>query len=171
MLIALPLSMVSLLLAAFASDRAYRQRRGTRRARGNDPEQSGHAVPVLVRTGRIGEQLARPVRATAEIAPAASPDEALRVVDATGQVLESVGHAQVVMARGWSDGALVLEYRRTRESYSAPWPAGRNIAGWELHLVTTTGESIRCYGAPGTTLNGDLARLSVSLPVRLLRAG
>jgi hypothetical protein len=33
------------------------------------------------------------------------------------------------------------------------------MAGWEIHLVTASGDVFRCYGGPASSADDDLARL------------
>lgn len=170
MILTLLYGLLSVLLAAAAGDLARRHRRplrlGTHRiATRNRP------MPVLLRTAPSGGTLSRPERTTALVAPLAVPGSALVIVDAGGKPSRVVELHDVALARGWSHGELVLAVGRPSASERAAWPVGRNLAGWELHLVTLDGAAIRCYGAPGTSLADDLRRLQDELRrSQLLRA-
>jgi hypothetical protein len=126
---------------------------------------------ALARLGRAGKPLAAPSRLAFKVLPANEPGTALEILSLTGEHVRRVPISHIAMARGWSGGRLVLASGRARDDFGPPWPLGPNLAGWELHIGTLTGESIRCYGTPGATLDSELSALQDQLGRgRLLRA-
>jgi hypothetical protein len=116
--------------------------------------------PGLARFGRIGASTQpEPVRSLITIASSEGSANALEVSSVDGSVHESVAAHDVVMARGWSRGHLIVAFGETRREYGPSWALGPAMAGWEIHLVTATGKTLRCYGAPGSSADADLARL------------
>jgi hypothetical protein len=165
MLAAIPLLGFSLVAAFAASYYARRHRRSvaprpvalhsvaTRTA-------IGRRVPGLTRAGHIGDAAQPdPVRSMISIAAPAEAGSALDVTLTDGTVLEHVPASDVVMARGWSRGHLVVAFGETRREYGPSWALGPAMAGWEVHLVTTNGRVLRCYGPPASVADEDLARL------------
>ena len=165
MLAAIPLLGFSLIAALTASYYARRHRRSvaprptalhsvaTRTA-------VGRRVPGLTRAGHIGDAAQPdPVRSMISIAAPDDADSALDISLTNGTTLEHVDAADVVMARGWSRGHLVVAFGETRREYGPSWALGPAMAGWEVHVVTTNGTVLRCYGPPGSLADEDLARL------------
>jgi hypothetical protein len=117
-------------------------------------------IASLVRIGRVGDpEFADPVRSSVRIAPSDDSASALEVFGADGAHVTSIGAGEVVMARCWSGGRQVVSLGSPRPVYGPFWPLGPNVAGWEIHLVSAEGATLRCYGAPGTSLGDELARL------------
>lgn len=171
MLVALPFVLISLVLAAVAGSHVRRHRSPCRPAHPDASPTDGQPVPVAIRVGRVGKALSAPRRGMALVAPPDLPGNAVVVFDTFGRQQRSVELSSVAMARAWSDGEPVLAFGTMRDRYGTFFAVGRNLAGWELHLVTYSGETIRCYGSPGTSLDADLSRLQDSLRRgRLLRA-
>jgi hypothetical protein len=165
MLAAIPPLVFSLVAALAAAYFAWRHRRSvsprpvalhavaTRTA-------VGRRAPGLTRIGSIGDATQPdPVRSLIAIATPDEANSALAISLADGTVLERVSAANVVMARGWSHGHLVVAFGETRREYGPSWALGPGMAGWEVHLVTSSGKVLRCYGAPGSVVDEDLARL------------
>lgn len=117
-------------------------------------------LPALARIGRLGDPgLADPQRALAHVAPTGSPQAAVQLVGTDGTLLAEVALPDVVMARGWSGGSLLLTFGENRRDYGPSWPLGRNVAGWEIHLVDRAGTLLRCSGVPGAGAARELDRL------------
>ncbi len=162
----LPYLLTSLVLVGLAADLARRVPRPHRATKPAVPAALTPAAPVLARIGRVGQPLATPTRATVRLAPDNEPALALEVsVLPKGQPVR-IGVADVAMVRAWSGGRLLLDFGKAGRGGGLAWPMGPNLAGWELHLVTTRGESIRCYGAPRTTCDAELAALESQLTQR-----
>lgn len=120
----------------------------------------GRRVPGLTRAGHIGDAVQPdPIRSMISIATPEGVDSALDVTLSDGTVLEHVEADDVVMARAWSRGHLVVAFGETRREYGPSWALGPAMAGWEVHLVTTNGKVLRCYGPPGSVADDDLARM------------
>ena len=121
-------------------------------------------VGALVRDGHVGDaELGAPTRAISRIAPADQTSTALEVNRADGSSYTTVNVGQVVMARAWSRGHLVLAFGETRREYGPAWAVGPGMAGWEIHLVDAAGGVMRCYGGPGMAVDADLDRLRTRL--------
>jgi hypothetical protein len=164
MLAILPLVLVSVALAAVVSTQAWEHRRRSTAEREIDDSTTAGPTSSLVRIGRVGDRaLATPVRASVVVAPGGSPGTALTMSQYNNTDLASWGSAQIVMARGWSGGRLLVSIGKSRHEYGPAWPLGPNIAGWEIHLVNTAGDTVRCYGAPGALLDADLLRLQTTI--------
>ncbi len=88
--------------------------------------------------------------------------------NADGTPYTTVNVGQVVMARAWSRGHLVLAFGETRREYGAAWALGPGMAGWEIHLVDASGGVMRCYGGPGIAVDADLDRLRTRLQAVVL---
>jgi hypothetical protein len=150
------LLLVDLALATVAGLVVRRERRPRARARFDEADR----IASLVRIGRVGDpEFAEPVRSCVRIAPSDDSALALAVFAADGTQLTSISADEVVMARCWSGGRQIVSLGEPRPVYGPFWPLGPNVAGWEIHVVSAGGETVRCYGAPGTSLDDDLARL------------
>lgn len=158
--VTVPLLLVSLILALVAIAQSRRPHRTASLRVVPQVKPVSKRVSSLLRTGHIGDGvLGDPVRTTVRIAPVDAPHIALEISDLTGQVLAQLTVAETVMARGWSSGHVVLGFGETRREYGPSWALGPNLAGWELHLVSASGEMLRCYGVPASAAADDLDRL------------
>jgi hypothetical protein len=136
-------------------DRAS-QRREVPTSKADNPDR----IAALVRLGQIGGQaLAGPIRSSVRVAPVDEAGIALEVLAGDGAQLACIAPDRVVMVRCWSGGRQVISIGAPRPAYGPFWPLGPNLAGWEIHLATASGETLRCYGAPGTSLDLELDRL------------
>jgi hypothetical protein len=173
----LALVFISSLLGAVAMYQSDRHRRYVAARRGPQHSASraraGQCVSTLVRDGHVGDAaLGSPVRTLSRVAPADAPTKVLESFVADGTVHTSVSTDDVVMVRVWSRGRLVLASGETRREYGPAWALGPAMAGWEIHVVDTSGGVVRCYGGPGTSIDDDLARLQTRIPsVALASAG
>jgi hypothetical protein len=155
-----PFLLVSVILAAIAIVQSRRQHRPGKVQSVAAAPASGRRMGTLTRRGRVGDaQLGAPVRSTVAIAPGDSPATALDLLASDGTELAHVNVSDAIMVRGWSKGHLVIAFGEARRDYGPSWGLGPALAGWEIHLVTATGEVLRCYGGPGSSADDDLARL------------
>jgi hypothetical protein len=172
MLAVIPLVAISAVLAVVGLVRARANRRPVA-PRIAVPETGQSRFPALTRIARTGEALpADPARCVARVAEQDAPGAAIELTGPDGTVLAELATSRVVMARGWSRGHLILSFGESRPIYGTSWPLGPNVAGWEIHLVDAGGRVVRCYGAPGSSLDSELARLHSRLQAAaaLLRA-
>lgn len=168
----LALLAISLLLAGVAiyqSRRHHGRSPAPSKLHAVNSQPSIRRVGSLVREGHIGDgELGVPVRTLARIAPPEQPAKALEVLNPDGSTHTSLKAGQVVMARAWSKGHLVVAFGETRREYGPAWALGPGMAGWEIHLVDSTGGIVRCYGGPGTQVDDDLDRLRTRLQAVVL---
>jgi hypothetical protein len=159
----LPYLLISLMLVALAADIARRTRSSLRAVPDSAQAATTPSTPVLACIGRVGQPLVAPTRAALRLAPEDEHAVALEMSVRMKDEPVRVGITDVAMVRGWSGGLLLLDYGTPVRGGGLAWPMGPNLAGWELHLVTKQGDSIRCYGAPRTTCDAELAALAAQL--------
>ena len=169
MLASIPLLAFTLGAALFAVQHARRHRNSTGPAVAPATSIStGRRVPGLTRLGRVGDaRQPDPARALISIASMDDPGTALVVTSFDGGTV-AVAASDVVMARGWSRGHLVVAFGETRREYGPSWALGPALAGWELHVVTASGATLRCYGAPGSAVDDELVRLHERIQLAVL---
>jgi hypothetical protein len=132
-------------------------------------ESVGRRIPALARIGRLGDaKVSDPIRAMVAIAAPGSATTAVEVFAADGSELAQASAHDIVMARGWSRGHLVVAFGETRREYGPSWALGPGMAGWEIQLVKADGTVLRCYGAPGSVVDEDLARLRARIQSAVL---
>lgn len=168
MLATLPYALIGLLVTLLVIGRS---RRHTHAAPVRAlPNRAAARVHASAQLGRIGAAtLAEPMRTMATVAPANRADVALELEGMDGAVLARLAPEQVVMARGWSRGHLLLSYGESRPAYGLP---GSTTLAWELHLVDSAGRVLRLHGQPGISLDDELVRLHTRIREALLaRAG
>jgi hypothetical protein len=155
-----PFLLLSVILAAVAIVQSRRQRRPVTSQSVASVPASGPRMGTLTRCGHVGDaELGAPVRSTAAIAPGDSPATALDLLASDGAELAHVNVSEAIMVRGWSRSQIVIAFGDARPDHGPSWGLGPALAGWEIHLVTATGEVFRCYGGPGSSADDELARL------------
>lgn len=134
-----------------------RQRKPLHRAGTNVA--SNESVDAFVRVARFNDHLiAEQVQVLLRIAPSAIPTAAIVACGAdVPQTMIDI--SQVRAARGWVGGRPSFAVGDPLAMGRTLRPLDRAIASWELELITSTGDVLRCYGNDSKVVEGDLLRL------------
>jgi hypothetical protein len=126
------------------------------------PESAGadNSVDAIVRIARFGDRsLAEQTRILVRVAPPTDRRAVVELSSAFDGGISRVDVEQVAAARGWTDGRPSFAVGDLTMTERTLKPLSRAIAGWELELVTSGGDVLRCYGRGDDAIAGDLLRL------------
>jgi hypothetical protein len=156
------LFLLNLAVAAFALRHlASSRRRWKSSDRHSRPESAARSdgVDAIVRIARVdGRSLAEQTRIIARIAPVTDPQSVVGFSSALYPDITRLDAGQIAAARGWMNGHLNFCLGDPTLTDRSLKPLSRAIAAWEIELVTSDGDVLRCYGGPDDQVGSDLLR-------------